>query len=600
MIQFKDSHDIIELNATCISYLNPYIDKYELKSRIFSFELACSGTVIELNNSLLNSDRYLILFDNGSVSYIHERNLQALIDSTSWPCERLSYEHVFFLRNYFHYYPERELVRFKQGQKCFVYFNNNWNISKVIDLDASLVKFATTNDDTFWMYRGSFGLWPIYEKLLKKLLASSTLLFSLNEKCITKKRYLLDYASSQMPNINDKSNVNQFFQHLCHQNCVFKFEYIFNEEKSKNKEAINPLIKPILNGWQRCCLFNNNNNNSNNMIIAYKTPCGKMIRSIKELNQYLIQTKSILTIDLFSYDSRIKLKNEFKTNKKTTVITNDISNGKEKTPISCVNMLDKTKPIQFDYEPNRIFNSDIDYIKLSNNDCCSCHLDNNEACSIKSKCECWLRTYKSAELSIYSNCGYKSRRLVQHVTSGIFECNSKCKCNPKRCLNRVVQNGVDVRLQVFKTNDRGWGVRCLDDLAPGTFISTYSGELMHEKEADKRINSKDGTGYEYFAELDLVKSSKRNKNEIFILDPKFIGNIGRFFNGSCMPNMFVQNVFVDTRDLRFPWTAFFTDNFVKAGTELTWDYNYTNDDLSKNNKIIDCKCGSIECCGRLI
>ena len=59
-------------------------------------------------------------------------------------------------------------------------------------------------------------------------------------------------------------------------------------------------------------------------------------------------------------------------------------------------------------------------------------------------------------------------------------------------------------------------------------------------------------------------------------------------------------MFVDTRDLRFPWTAFFTDDFVKAGTELTWDYNYTNDDLSKNNKKIDCKCGSIECCGRLI
>ncbi len=59
------------------------------------------------------------------------------------------------------------MVRFKQGQKCFVYFNNNWNISKVIDLDASLVKFATTNDDTFWMYRGSFCLWPIYEKLFK-------------------------------------------------------------------------------------------------------------------------------------------------------------------------------------------------------------------------------------------------------------------------------------------------------------------------------------------------------------------------------------------------------------------------------------------------
>ena len=34
---------------------------------------------------------------------------------------------------------------------------------------------------------------------------------------------------------------------------------------------------------------------------------------------------------------------------------------------------------------------------------------------------------------------------------------------------------------------------------------------------------------------------------------------------------FVQ---VDSHDLRFPWIAFFTTTYVKAGTELVWDYNY--------------------------
>lgn len=29
------------------------------------------------------------------------------------------------------------------------------------------------------------------------------------------------------------------------------------------------------------------------------------------------------------------------------------------------------------------------------------------------------------------------------------------------------------------------------------------------------------------------------------------------FQHSCSPNLFVQNVFVDTHDLRFPWVAFF-------------------------------------------
>lgn len=43
------------------------------------------------------------------------------------------------------------------------------------------------------------------------------------------------------------------------------------------------------------------------------------------------------------------------------------------------------------------------------------------------------------------------------------------------CQNRVVQHGIQVRLQVFNTEKKGWGVRCLDDIDKGTFVCTYSG-----------------------------------------------------------------------------------------------------------------------------
>lgn len=62
--------------------------------------------------------------------------------------------------------------------------------------------------------------------------------------------------------------------------------------------------------------------------------------------------------------------------------------------------------------------------------------------------------------------------------------------------------------------------------------------------------------------------------------------------------MFVQNVFVDTHDLRFPWVAFFALQYIKAGAELTWDYNY--DVGSVPDKQIICQCGSLECRGRLL
>ena len=63
------------------------------------------------------------------------------------------------------------------------------------------------------------------------------------------------------------------------------------------------------------------------------------------------------------------------------------------------------------------------------------------------------------------------------------------------------------------------------------------------------------------------------------MDAKLSGNIGRYFNHSCSPNVFVQNVFIDSYDLRFPYIAFFASNSIKAGTELCWDYNYVIDSV---------------------
>ncbi|PRD28217.1 UNVERIFIED_CONTAM: setdb1 [Trichonephila clavipes] len=58
------------------------------------------------------------------------------------------------------------------------------------------------------------------------------------------------------------------------------------------------------------------------------------------------------------------------------------------------------------------------------------------------------------------------------------------------------------------------------------------------------------------------------EESVYIMDAKSKGNIGRYLNHktlenkwmknhSCQPNVFVQNVFVKTHDLRFPEVAFF-------------------------------------------
>merc|ERR1719204_1091036 len=87
-------------------------------------------------------------------------------------------------------------------------------------------------------------------------------------------------------------------------------------------------------------------------------------------------------------------------------------------------------------------------------------------------------------------------------------------------------------------------------------------------------------------------------DDVYIMDAKCIGNIGRYLNHSCRPNVMVQNCFVDTHDVRFPWVAFFSKWKISAGEELNWDYNYIVDQVP--GKEIYCECGAENCRGRLL
>ena len=88
------------------------------------------------------------------------------------------------------------------------------------------------------------------------------------------------------------------------------------------------------------------------------------------------------------------------------------------------------------------------------------------------------------------------------------------------------------------------------------------------------------------------------EEDVYIMDAKSKGNIGRYLNHSCDPNVIVQNCFVDTHDLRFPWVAFFASKYIRAGNELCWDYGYVVGQV--DGKELSCNCGSGNCKKRLL
>ena len=243
--------------------------------------------------------------------------------------------------------------------------------------------------------------------------------------------------------------------HACTRACVAKYEVSI-----ENVKNLNPLLMPLLHGWQRLiCTQKKTLRVGSKKWIGYMGPCGRTLRNTAEVDRYLMLTDSKLTLDQFSFDYFIHVNREYEANARF-LKREDITNKSEAVPISCVNCVDYSEPDKIHYSATRKplegvpLNTTEDFL-----DGCEC----TDNCRDRSKCACWRKTFEATlfgnNSEINTEVGYRGRRLPNIVTTGIFECNSKCKCD-RRCSNKVVQNGISVRLQLFKTVQKGWGLRC--------------------------------------------------------------------------------------------------------------------------------------------
>ncbi|XP_072304273.1 histone-lysine N-methyltransferase EHMT2 isoform X2 [Eucyclogobius newberryi] len=255
------------------------------------------------------------------------------------------------------------------------------------------------------------------------------------------------------------------------------------------------------------------------------------------------------------------------------IVCTDIAQGYENVPIPCVNSVDDEGcPSDYKYVSENCETSAMNIDRnITHLQHCSCTDD----CS-SSNCLC-------GQLSI--RCWYdKDQRLLQEFNKIepplIFECNVACSCY-RTCKNRVVQAGIKVRLQLYRTEKMGWGVRALQDIPQGSFICEYVGELISDAEADVREDDS------YLFDLD-------NKDgEVYCIDARYYGNISRFINHLCDPNLIPVRVFMLHQDLRFPRIAFFSSRDILSGQELGFDYGDRFWDIK--SKYFTCQCGSEKC-----
>ncbi|PPJ53404.1 hypothetical protein CBER1_00962 [Cercospora berteroae] len=167
----------------------------------------------------------------------------------------------------------------------------------------------------------------------------------------------------------------------------------------------------------------------------------------------------------------------------------------------------------------------------------------------------------------------------------IYECNPNCRCGSV-CKSRLVQKGRKVPLVIFKTGkDRGWGLYCEEDLIQGEFVDVYLGEVITNDEANRREHhanrDSEGSAYKdsYLYWLDKFKGDRDpttdtvlEDEDLYVVDGEHMGNITRFMNHSCEPNIRQYTVSYNKHDLKLYSLAFFAYEDIPAGTELNFDY----------------------------
>ncbi|XP_061355991.1 histone-lysine N-methyltransferase, H3 lysine-9 specific SUVH1-like [Gastrolobium bilobum] len=271
------------------------------------------------------------------------------------------------------------------------------------------------------------------------------------------------------------------------------------------------------------------------------------------------------------------------------VILPDLTSGAENLPVCLVNDVDNEKgPAYFTYCPG------LKNLKLT------APLESNAGCSCIGGCQpgnfnCPCIQKNGGYLPYYAN------GVLADLKSVIHECGPSCQC-PPNCRNRVSQGGLKFRLEVFRTKDKGWGLRSWDPIRAGTFICEYAGEVID----NARVEELGGEN-----EDDYIFDSTRiyQQLEVFpgdteapkIPSPLYItarneGNVARFMNHSCSPNVLWRPVVRENKNESDLHIAFYAIRHIPPMMELTYDYGIVLP-LKVGQKKKKCFCGSAKCRG---
>lgn len=269
------------------------------------------------------------------------------------------------------------------------------------------------------------------------------------------------------------------------------------------------------------------------------------------------------------------------------LILPDLTSGAEKVPVCLANDVDNEKgPAYFTYCPT------LKSLKPTNS------LHSSAGCNCVGGC--LPGNYNCS--CIQKNGGYlpySVNGVLLDLKSVVYECGPSCQC-PPNCKNRITQGGLKIRLEVFKTKNKGWGLRSWDPIRAGAFICEYAGEVIDNARMEE-LGGENEDDYIFdstriYQQLEIFSSDTEAPKIPYPLyiTAKNEGNVARFMNHSCSPNVFWRPVVRENKTESDLHIAFHAVKHIPPMTELTYDYGIVLP-LKAGQRKKKCLCGSVKC-----
>lgn len=158
---------------------------------------------------------------------------------------------------------------------------------------------------------------------------------------------------------------------------------------------------------------------------------------------------------------------------------------------------------------------------------------------------------------VSDNCGDSCLNRAMNM-----ECvGDLCQCG-ENCQNQNIQKQMNAPVDVFRTKDKGYGIKAISPINKGSFIMEYTGEVITKDEYETRLAMHYSNDTNFYC-ISLEKG--------YVIDSRNMGNLCRFVNHSCLPNCHMQKWKVDG----FVRLALYAMKNIEMGEELTWDYDFT-------------------------